>query len=105
MIQTIKLNPETDAIAFLFSYYAGEKQSIEIAHITHIDEKNKQVGVNFLYGYKSVHEWVKFDEIVAILPSKNQNLDSPDLTPFEIKGWRGYVRQILKPEIWDSFKK
>ena len=102
MKENLNLDSEKDAIAFLFSYYADDKPSIEIANITHISHENRKVGVNFLYGYKSVHEWVDFDDIVAIMPAGN-DFDYKDVTAFKIRGWKGYYKKILKPDIWNQF--
>lgn len=101
---TIQINQDTDAIAFLFSYYADEKPSIEMADITLVDYETKQVLVHFLYGYKSMGEWIKFEDIVAILPKRGMNLQDPSLTEFKIRGWSGYYRKVLREDIWNQFK-
>lgn len=101
---TIQINENTDGIAFLFSYYAGEAPSIEMADISHIDHETKQVLVHFLYGYKSMGEWIKFEDIVALLPKRGSDLSDPSLTSFKIKGWSGYYRKILRPDVWAQFQ-
>jgi hypothetical protein len=65
-------------IAFGFNYNGGEPNEIIVDNITEIYEKN--VLVHFLYGYKSLSEFVKKEDILAIGNSKGKGT---------IKGWVG----------------
>lgn len=91
-----KLTPNQDAIAFEFKYRADDKPSIEIATISSVDERFG-VLVHFLYGYKSMGEWIKPEDIVAVINEKGE--------PDRILGWRCNVAQMLKPDVWAKYKR
>lgn len=67
-----------DYIAFGFNYNGGQPNEIIVDNITEIYEKD--VLVHFLYGHKSLSEFVKKENILAI--------GNPEGTG-KIKGWTG----------------
>lgn len=72
-----------DYIAFGFNYNGGQPNEIIVDNITEV-YKNKetveQVLVHFAYGYKSLAEFIKRDNILAIGNSQGKGV---------IKGWTG----------------
>jgi hypothetical protein len=69
---------EEDYIAFGFNYNEGEPNEIIVNNITSIYED--RVLVHFLYGYKSLAEFVKKEDILAIGNEEGEG---------KIKGWTG----------------
>ncbi len=72
-----------DYIAFGFNYNGGEPTELIVSNITQIYKDKKsiiQVLVHFLYGYKSLAEFVKRENIWAIGNPKGTG---------KIKGWTG----------------
>jgi hypothetical protein len=80
-----------DYIAFGFNYNGGQPNEIIVENITEV-YKNKetveQVLVHFLYGYKSLAEFVKRDNILAIGNPQGKGV---------IKDWTG-TYDILNQE-------
>ncbi|HKL24422.1 MAG TPA: hypothetical protein VJ912_03740 [Candidatus Nanoarchaeia archaeon] len=77
---------EKDYIAFGFNYDNKEPSEIIVSNITKI-YKNK-VLTHFLYGHKSLSEYIKKQDILAIGNPRGEG---------KIKGWTGNY-DILKPE-------
>jgi len=75
-----------DFIAFAWSYFNGEPKEIWVSDITSVSDG--RFLVHFLYGYKSIGEWIKKEDVLAIGNSKGVS---------GIKGWSGKF-DILKPE-------
>lgn len=73
-------------VAFGFNYNGGEHDEIIVDRITMV--MDNQVLVHFLYGHKSLSEWIHNDDVIAIGNSKSSA---------QIKGWTGNF-DILKPE-------
>lgn len=83
--QKLKSLKYGDYIAFGFNYNGGEPKEIIVTNITSVyDDK---VLVHFLYGGRSIGEFIKKNEILAIGNHKCTG---------KIKGWRGGF-DILKP--------
>jgi hypothetical protein len=79
-----------DHMAFGFNYNGGEPNEIIVDNITEIYEKD--VLIHFVYGYKSLSESVKKEDILAIGNSKGRG---------RIKGWTGSY-DILNQEKIDN---
>lgn len=94
MLDITKLVPGKDAIAFEFQYSANSLKGIEIATITSVDPQ-AGILVHWLYGYKSMGEWIKPENVVAVINDQG--------APTKIKGWRCNVAQICNPEIWNKY--
>lgn len=60
--KTIKIG---DHVAFNFQYNSESKPEIEVGEVVYVSEN--QVSVIFLYGYKSLSEDLKKEQIVAIV--------------------------------------
>ena len=86
---------KNDAVAFLWSYTAGEKKDLQMANVTAV-LNNGDIVVHFLYGYKSVAETIKPEDVIAIL--------NPEGAYAEVQGWKCKVREVLKPNVWEQFK-
>ncbi len=69
---------EGDYIAFGFNYNGGEPKEIVVTNITSLHEGG--FIVHFLYGYKSLSEFIKYADVLAI-----GNADGKT----RIKGWSG----------------
>lgn len=92
----MKLNfKENDAIAFMWSYTSADKKVLQMANITTI-LSNGDIIVHFLYGYKSVAETIKPEEVIAIL--------NPEGVLTNVQGWKCKVREVVNKEIWESCK-
>lgn len=86
-MKTLKDLAKGDYIAFGFNYNGGEPNEIIVDNITEIYED--KVLVHFLYGYKSLAEFVRKEEILAI--------GNDETGEAEIKGWNGKY-DIINPE-------
>lgn len=82
---------ENDAVAFMWSYTGADKKELQMANITNI-LGNGDIVVHFLYGYKSVAEIIKPEDVIAIL--------NPEGTPTEVKGWKCKVRKVIDEKAW-----
>ena len=78
-----------DSIAFGFNYNGGKPDEIIVDNISHI--KENEVLVIFLYGYKSMAEFVKKEDILAI----GNNEEGKGT----IKGWSGKYDILNQAEI------
>ena len=77
---------EGQFVGFGFNYNGDKHDEIIVDRITMVmDDK---VLVHFMYGYKSLGEWINKDDIIAIGDSKSSG---------KINGWTGNFN-ILKPE-------
>ena len=81
-------------IAFGFNYNGGKPNEIITDNITEVYEK--EVLVHFLYGYKSLSEFVKKEEILAI-----GNLEGKG----RIFGWGGKYDILNQEKIDEIIKK
>jgi hypothetical protein len=87
MVNALELNTDT-FIAFPYSYDNDPNDlSIEVARITKVYPEDQKVLVHFLYGYKSMGEFIPYTDIVAIGDHVNGT--------HGIKGWSGKFRLIL----------
>lgn len=87
-MRTLDSLKENDFIAFAWSYNSGdERKTIEVANITY-RQKGYSI-VHFLYGYKSVSETIKDEDVIAI-----GNLETGKT---KIHGWGGTF-DVLQPE-------
>ncbi len=75
-----------DSIAFGYNYNGGEPKEIVVSMITYLHEGG--FIVHFLYGYKSLSEFIKYDDVLAI--------GNPD-GKTKLKGWGGRY-DLIKPE-------
>lgn len=82
-----------DYVVFGFNYNGGEPNEIIVDNITEVYEKD--VLIHFLYGYKSLSETIKKEEILAIGNSKGKGT---------IEGWGG-TYDILNQEKIDKILK
>lgn len=83
MLNNLKVG---DYIAFGFNYNGGIPTEIIVSDITSIEEN--EVLVHFLYGYKSMSEYIKKEDIIAL-----GNMDGQD----KIIGWSGNF-DIIQPQ-------
>jgi hypothetical protein len=76
-------------IAFGFNYHGGKPNEIIVDNITNVD--GDKVLVHFLYGYKSLGEYVNKKDILAI--GNNETGEG------KIKGWSGKYDILNQKEI------
>ena len=81
--RTIDSIKEGDYIAFMWSYMSVDEKHIEVAPVTSVGTNDFLV--HFLYGYKSIGEFIKRDEVIAI-----GNLEGAT----KLKGWGGKFDKI-----------
>ncbi len=74
---------EGDYIAFGFDYNGGEPKEIVVSNITSLHDGG--FIVHFLYGHKSLSEFIKYDNVLAIGNAEGKT---------KIKGWSGYFDLI-----------
>lgn len=55
-----------DWIAFPFAYNAGDEKEVMVAQVSFVYPEDKKLVVHFLWGYKSMAEDIKFDEIIGV---------------------------------------
>ncbi|VVB82422.1 Uncharacterised protein [uncultured archaeon] len=79
-----------DYIAFGFDYNGGEPSEIIVDKIQSVYMKGKVFSVTFLYGYKSLTEYVNDKKILAIGNEKGRG---------KIPGWKGNYDIINQEEI------
>ncbi len=75
---------EGDYIAFGFNYNGGEPDELIVSNITSLHDGG--FIVHFLYGYKSLSEFIKSEDVLAI--------GNPD-GKIKLKEWRGSFDLIL----------
>ncbi len=80
MINRVRDLRQGDYIAFGFNYNGGKPDEVIVSNITCI-EKNGSFLCHFLYGYHSLAEFVKPEDVLAIGDMENGT--------HEIKGWSG----------------
>jgi len=81
-------------IAFEWCYTAGDKKHLEIATVT--KEYENDYLVHFLYGYKSIGEFIPKNEVLAIVDKENGKY-------FELDDWNGWF--IVKNERFKHYVK
>ena len=79
---------EADHIAFGFNYNGGKPTEIIVDKISGVFESGKLLMVHFLYGYKSLSEMVKPEDVLAIGNEKGE---------WTIRGWSGRY-DVFQPE-------
>ena len=77
-MKTLNDLQEGDYIAFGFNYNGGKHDEIIVSNISFMNDDS--VLCHFLYGYKSLAEWIKKEDILAIGDMKGSE---------GIKGWSG----------------
>lgn len=77
-MKTIDTLTTEDFIAFYWRYSSDYPQQIEVAKITSIQEDDALV--HFLWGYKSIAEYIKKSDIIAI---------GNALGKTKLEGWSG----------------
>ena len=93
-MKSIENLTEEDYIAFGFNYNGGEPDEIIVDKIENFYED--KVLVCFSYGYKSVSEFIKKEDILAI--------GNNEFGEGKIKGWKGKY-DILDQEKIDKIPK
>lgn len=88
-INSIEQLQSGDWIAFEWSYHPIEEKQIWVAQIHATNDKKEHFHVSFLYGYKSLSETIKAEDVIAIGSS---------IGDYEIKLWTGGGKfVVLKP--------
>lgn len=86
-MRNIKELTDKDHIAFGFNYNGGKPTEIIVEKISEVMENGRFL-VHFLWGYKSLGEFIEPDNVLAI-----GNIDGK----YEIKGWSGKF-DVFQPE-------